>query len=267
MTLAAVTVAILATGIGAAASAGAPPVRFAALSRALIRPAVLPTAWAAYADAEERGDPAAAAAALETILAAMPEWADGHVALAWTIGQEIGSEAPDADGALGYLLDAVRRLEQPAARFARQRPSTAAELLLAAASLIEIRTADDPALEDAWQARLGEAPLDAARRLVATAARTVEDAALQQRLAFITQRSVAAVIRTGDLRRAEDVRRSALSRLSTLAPSPARDAALDALRRLGDVTDFANGRRSIDALDGDPALADVARALHEAGGR
>lgn len=229
--------------LGAVAVAEGAPREPALLARAAARPLLLPVLWSSLAATAHEGSPAAYAAQGRWLLDLLPRWTDGHIHFAAKLAFDASLQADGPERAFALLLAGLDLLEQALPR----DPDGADRLLGAMASLVAIRTEQDPQLAELWRARFDQDPSDAADALLARAIEALppQDVArvlLGERRAWLSLRLIAGALRTGDRVRARALVDEARRRFAA-----ARDAA-NAAEWLASLALVAR------ALDGDPTL-------------
>ncbi len=181
----------------------------------LVRPAVLPFAWPAVAEAERAGDANEVFARAQQILQWLPEWTDGHAVFAYRFALT-GPADGDAAAALRRLDIAMAWLEGARTHAGRRE----VELLQTMALLPTVAEAQTPGLAALLAPRGGSAAI-ADRCLASAEALTTSPSVREQRTFFAPwlagamldagQRAAAlAVLRTA-IERSRDVRDRALA--------------------------------------------------------
>ena len=226
-----------------------------------VRPFVLPTLWRRLSDAGRRGEPGEAIAAGRLISSLLPRWTDGLVHVAWICALDLSAEEGTTAAALDRLQLAIGwLLEAAQSREIRGDHQAAADLWLAAATMLDARTDQSPALAAAYRTRVGDDPTVASDELIARAVAAVPDPALRMRHAFATARLISGAIRMGDLTRAQRTIPIALAALDRIDDDGARELA-SALRRLHPLVWYADHPSDLAELRSDPWLEDIGRSL------
>jgi hypothetical protein len=228
---------------------------------AVMRPFLLPSLWAHLDEASQAEDPAERLAAGRVVTELLPEWTDGTIHFAWTCAFDVPRDRPERD-AVGDLLLAIDWLREAAdERLAARVPEDAAELLLAAATIVQHRVATDREVARRLRAELDRDPATIAHELVAAAVDAASNEATRSRLAFATIRLIAGSIRMGDLSRAEEQCRVARRELQEFAGRADADLAIAGLDRLGPLSAYLDEPLALERLRADPLLSEVAEAL------
>lgn len=248
--------------VAVAAVHDAPRIAPSALAQSVARPFVLPSLWRRLVDASRRSDPGEAIAAGRLIAQLLPDWTDGLVHVAWICALDLSREAPNPGAALDRLETGVGWLAASAEERAGREPRVAAELLLAAATLVEARADADPELAAAFRTRLDRDPSDVAHEYIGRALRLAPDPAIRDRHAFSTLRLAVGALRMGDVARAQETLDIA-ARLLAALPDPQAKAAADAIRRLRPLPSYLADPDTIGPLLDDPWLRDLGLALEE----
>ena len=228
---------------------------------AIARPFALPGLWARLGDVLVRDDPGEAVAALRLVAELLPEWTDGTIDVAWRHGVELGSESGSPVVAARRLREAEGWLVAAATARGPARPRAAAELLLAAATMLTVCGDRDVELAREYVAAGGTEPIDRAGELTERALAFAGDPSLELRAAHAALRVVAAALRGGDLRRAQLVLDATRERFRDLRANDTAQRALAALDRLPELATLLADPARTRTFRGDPDLDEIAQAI------
>lgn len=183
--------------------------------RALTRPVVLPFLWRALNDAGSHGDPFEAFVKAKSLLAALPEWTDGHAVFAYRFVLDGGDRAAAADVAAHATADRLQLglelLETAILRNQAQQVDT----LAAMSWLVELTARREPALA----AHLPRDPAIIADSYLVRAEAIGAGRMVRETRLFGLPKLLAALLRAGDRTRAEDLLGEGLRRCSEI-PEP-----------------------------------------------
>ncbi|MBL9076821.1 MAG: hypothetical protein JNL08_04910 [Planctomycetes bacterium] len=220
------------------------------LAAALVRPAVLPFAFAGLDAAQRAGDDAEWFARARQITDLLPGWSDGHAVFAYRLALDARPAAGADPGA-----DALRRLQTALAWLDGARATAGpreVDLLLMTAFLPEVAALQQPALAERLRAGGGAAALT--DRYLAEAERLRGSAAIREQRTFLAPKLAAGLLGAGDRAEARAVLAAAVERAASV-----RDQALatEWQQRLAEVLRWLDGDRTVDltAVHGDPRFA------------
>jgi hypothetical protein len=242
----------LMTALAAACCGGAgalvPPTPAAAREVAawFVRPALLPFAWRAVAEASRAGDAAEVFARGQQVLNLLPTWTDGQIAFAcaYALG---GDDA--AAGATARATAAAQRLRVAMAWLEAARPAAGRrelDLLQALAMLPEVAARQSPEIAELLQ-RTGFA-LSLSDFYLAAAERLFPSAAVREQRTFLGPRLAASLLAAGERRQAILVLETAIARAAEVRDQP---LATEWRARLTEV---------VRALGGEPVDLEAVRA-------
>lgn len=230
--------------------------------RDLVRPLLLPYAWHGFVTASHAGRLGEAVARGRELLRLLPDWSDGHVAIAAMLAFDASQAASDPDTALDRLLAGLAVLREARTL----APRDAARFLVAEAFLAETRAGQDPAVAAAFQARLGQSAWAFAEQRTTAAVALSSALSVQSEQAYVTERAAAHAFRAGDRRQAQEFATRAQQRFTALA---------EALQHARRSADAAEARRrgaalgllarhlagdpgvSLDTIEADPYLKEL----------
>lgn len=173
---------------------------------ALVRPLALPFLWPGVTDARQHGSVGEHVARGRLLMRLLPGWLDGHLYFASQLVFDGRKPGSDPDGACDRLFTALAWLEEVRGQFPDQQ-----EVILAAmASLLEIRSAQDPALAKAIRDRENRDAVEIADDLLGHAEQLSPTATLRERRVFLAPKLMASALRTADESRFEILLEDAL---------------------------------------------------------
>ncbi len=166
---------------------------------ALVRPLALPFLWPGVTDARPHGSVGEHVARGRLLMRLLPGWIDGHLLFASQLvfdGREPGS---DPEVACDRLFTALAWLEEVRGL----NPDQQDVILAAMASLLEIRSSQDPALASTIRERENRDAVEIADDLLDRAEKLSPTATLRERRVFLAPRLMASALRTADETRFE----------------------------------------------------------------
>ncbi|MFO1053421.1 MAG: hypothetical protein U1F36_14510 [Planctomycetota bacterium] len=251
--------------VGASAVQGTPRVEPGTIARDVMRPFVLPGLWNRLTALPRNNDPTETLAVLRLVADLIPEWTDGLIDVAWREALDLGREAQGADARAKHVNRAVTMLLADLDARREADPHVAAELLLAAATILTVFGDQDRAGAAAYRELEGIDSISRAGELTERALDCDEDPTIALRSAHAAVRVVAAALRDRDVARAQLVLDAARTRFRTLADRESARRALHALDRLPPLRELANDPQRTKAFLGDPDLDEIARAILDGG--
>jgi len=229
------------------------------LLRDLSRPLVLPSLWASLEESQDSGRYGETAAKGRVLMRYLPGWVDGSLYFAWLLASPRPGREETPQASLGRLLAALQWLDQAVADLNPENPSKAAEILLAQAFFVEVRTVQDPRLETALKAEVGHGSAEVAAGYVDRAIALAPSQAKADRRIMLYPKLIAGALRMGNRQRAIDLIETALDKFQQVSDRGLAVAWSNSLRRFRAFLDGDLGM-SLQDLAEDPYLSDIIQA-------